>query len=149
MNDDWIQLQSEPIEVGAVNEFVSVPEAGGVAVFLGTTRVETSPDGKALVALDYEAYTDMARQQMEHLATQARQRWPIRRLAILHRTGRIALARPSVIIAVSSPHRGEAFDACRWLIDTLKAQVPIRKKEVWEGGNARWGQPGEDDRVTS
>ncbi|HEY2589054.1 MAG TPA: molybdenum cofactor biosynthesis protein MoaE [Tepidisphaeraceae bacterium] len=141
MNDDWIQLHAERIEVGRVNEFVRVPEAGGIAIFLGTTRAETSPDGQSLVALDYEAYEDMARQQMEQLARQARQRWRIRRLAILHRTGRVALAHPSVIIAVSCPHRGEAFDACRWLIDTLKAQVPIWKKEVWDGGRERWVHP--------
>lgn len=141
MNDDWIQLQPEPIDVGRVNEFVSVPEAGGIAIFLGTTRAETSPDGQSLVALDYEAYDEMARLQMEQLALQARQRWPIRRLAILHRTGRVALAHPSVIIAVACPHRGEAFDACRCLIDTLKAQVPIWKKEVWDRGRERWVHP--------
>jgi molybdopterin synthase catalytic subunit len=147
MNDDWIQLQAEPIEVGPVNEFVSVPEAGGIAVFLGTTRAETSPDGQLLVALDYQAYEEMAAQQMTDLARRARERWPIHRLAILHRTGRVALAQPSVLIAVSCPHRGEAFDACRWLIDTLKAEVPIWKKEVWEGGRERWVHPEDDKNI--
>jgi molybdopterin synthase catalytic subunit len=150
MSSDWIQLQPDPLDLDAVNAFVSVPEAGGIAIFLGTTRAETSPEGQALVALDYEAYDEMARQQMEQLARQARQRWPIRRLAILHRTGRVALAQPSVIIAVSCPHRGEAFDACRWLIDTLKAEVPIWKKEVWQGGRERWVHPeagGQDEKV--
>lgn len=153
MNDDWIQLQSEPLELATVNEFVSIPEAGGIAIFLGTTRAETSADGQSLVALDYEAYEEMAGQQMQDLGRQARERWPIRRLAILHRTGRVALAEPSVVIAVSCPHRGEAFDACRWLIDTLKAEVPIWKKEVWEGGRERWVHPESgddlgDDKVT-
>lgn len=145
MSDDWIQLQAEPLENARVTQFVSVPEAGGIAIFLGTTRAEQSPQHGDLVALDYEAYEEMARQQMQDLARCARQRWPICRLAILHRIGRVALAEPSVIIAVSSAHRAEAFDACRWIIDTLKAEVTIWKKEVWEGGGESWVG---DDRVT-
>jgi len=141
MSDDWIELQPGPLQAGPVTEFVSVAQAGGIAIFLGTTRAETSPDGRALAALDYEAYDEMARPQMADLARRARDRWPICRLVILHRTGRVALAEPSVIIAVSCPHRGEAFDACRWIIDTLKAEVAIWKKEIWEGGGESWVLP--------
>ena len=138
MSDDWIQLQAEALDAARATQFVSVPEAGGIAIFLGTTRAERSPEHGALVALDYEAYEEMARQQMQDLGRRAREKWPIRRLAILHRTGRVALAEPSVIIAVSSPHRGEAFDACHWIIDTLKAEVAIWKKEVWASGGESW-----------
>src|SRR5437879_4186118 len=119
--DDLIAIQAEPLFVQAAVESVSHGRAGGIDVFLGATRAETSSDGKSLVALDYEAYTDMALAQMTELARRARARWPIERLAVLHRVGRVGVGEPSVIIAVAAPHRNEAFDACRWLIDTLKA----------------------------
>jgi len=140
-SSDWIQLHDEPIDVGPVVEFVSATAVGGIDVFLGTTRDETDANGRKLVALDYEAYAPMALKQMKDLAAGARSRWPIVRLAILHRIGRVELARPSVIIAVSTPHRGEAFEACRWIIDTLKAAVPIWKREVWEDGSGTWVVP--------
>src|SRR5579864_5544274 len=143
MNHDWIQLHDERIEIGPVIEFVTDPAAGGIAVFLGTTRAETNSAGAVLRALDYEAYEEMARAQMESLAVEARRRWSIQRLAILHRIGRVPLAEPSVIIAVSTPHRADAFDACRWLIDTLKSQAPIWKKEVWADGTQRWVESAE------
>lgn len=141
MTHDWIQLHDQPIAVAAVVQFVSDAEAGGIAVFLGTTRAETNDSGHALVALDYEAYSEMARHQMEDLAAAARRKWPVRRVAILHRTGRVPVAEPSVVIAVATPHRGDAFDACRWIIDSLKAEVAIWKKEVWEGGATSWVHP--------
>jgi len=138
MTHDWVQLHSEPIDVGPVVQFVTDAEAGGIAVFLGTTRAENTTAGRELAALDYEAYADMALSQMRDLARQARERWPVQRLAILHRTGRVRLGEPSVIIALSTPHRAQAFDACRWIIDTLKADVAIWKKEVWSDGSERW-----------
>ena len=141
MTHDWIQLHDQPIAMAAVVQFVSDPEAGGIAIFLGTTRAEENDSGQALIALDYEAYAEMARRQIEELAAAARRKWPVRRLAILHRTGRVAIAEPSVIIAVATPHRGDAFDACRWIIDSLKADVAIWKKEVWEGGATSWVHP--------
>ena len=91
-----------------------------------------------LTSLDYEAYPEMASRQLEDLAARARARWPILRLALLHRTGRVALGEPSLLFAVSTPHRSEAFDACRWLIDTLKDDAAIWKKEVWEDGKGTW-----------
>jgi molybdopterin synthase catalytic subunit len=144
MANDWVQLHAEPIAIGPVIEFVTDPQAGGIAVFLGTTRAETGADGAKLAALDYEAYSDMAIRQMRELASQAREQWRVNRLALLHRTGRVTVGEPSVIIAVACPHRAEAFEACRWLIDTLKAEVAIWKKEVWEGGGERWVHPGSE-----
>ena len=131
---DRIALVAEPLDVGAAFEFVAASEAGGTNAFLGTTRSEAAPGGRRLVALDYEAYAEMAEQQLRDLARRARRRWPIVRLAILHRVGRVPLGQASVLIAVSAPHRAEAFDACRWLIDTLKAEVTIWKKEIWDDG---------------
>ena len=138
---EWIQLHAEPIDVGPVVQFVTDEQAGGIAVFLGTTRAEAASPDRQLAALDYEAYPEMALRQMRQLAQQARQRWPVRRVAILHRTGRVLLGEPSVIIAVSTPRRADAFDACRWIIDALKADVAIWKKEIWEDGTQSWVQP--------
>ncbi len=146
-NDEWIQLHADPIAIGAVLSFVSAPGAGGIDVFLGTTRAETDAGGRSLVALDYEAYEPMALQQLQELAQRSRQRWPIIKLALLHRTGRIAVGEPSVIIAVSTPHRADAFEACRWLIDSLKADVAIWKKEAWADGSGTWVTGNQNDET--
>ncbi|HEX4793523.1 MAG TPA: molybdenum cofactor biosynthesis protein MoaE [Humisphaera sp.] len=138
MTDDWIDMSSEALDCAGALAFVSDQQAGGVAIFLGTSRAETNTAGRTLLALDYEAYPQMALEQMRELAVEARKKWPITKLAMLHRTGRVGLAEPSVIIAVSSPHRAEAFDACRWLIDELKKSVGIWKKEIWADGSATW-----------
>ena len=138
---DWIEILAVPLSAQAAVEFVSAAQAGGISMFLGTTRAETSPGAQPLVALDYEAYPEMVIEQLRDLARRAREKWPIIKLALLHRTGRVALGEPSVIIAVSTPHRGEAFDACQWLIDTLKAEVAIWKKEIWSDGSGTWVDP--------
>ena len=138
-----VSLSATALDAGGAIAFVSDVGAGGVAVFLGTTRAERRSDGAQLEALDYESYPDMARGQLVSLAERARGRWPILRLALLHRTGRVGLGEPSVVVAVSTPHRAEAFEACRWLIDTLKAEVAIWKKDVWADGTGSWvpGRP--------
>jgi molybdopterin synthase catalytic subunit len=138
---DWIELSSNPLDAGRAVAFVTDGAAGGIAVFLGTTRGEKSAEGKGLVALDYEAYGEMAIGQMRELSRRARERWPVVKIAILHRTGRVRIGEPSVVIAVATPHRGEAFEACRFVIDTLKSEVTIWKKEVWEGGAGTWVHP--------
>src|SRR5437588_287076 len=141
MNDsasDWIELSSQALSTAQAVRFVTHPAAGGIDVFLGTTRHETSPQGHTLLALDYESYPEMAIQQMQSLAQKARQRWPILKLVLLHRTGRVQVGEASVVIAVAAPHRAEAFDACRWLIDSLKSEVAIWKKEVWGDGSTSW-----------
>lgn len=136
--NDWIAISPDTVSLSAVVEFVTDPAAGGIDLFLGTTRAETGSDGKQLVALEYEAYEQMALQQLADLAARARRQWPIVKLAILHRTGRVALGQPSVIIAVSTAHRADCFAACRFLIDTLKAEAAIWKKEVWADGTGTW-----------
>jgi len=141
---DWIAILAEPLPTtgpkSAVS-FVADRAAGGIALFLGVTRQERSAGGQELAALDYEAYPEMAEQQLEALAKQARARWPILKLAILHRTGRVGVGEPSVAIAISTPHRAEAFEACRFLIDELKKDVAIWKKEVWADGGESWVHP--------
>jgi molybdopterin synthase catalytic subunit len=141
MSDDWIEILPGMLPAGRAIEFVLDPGAGGIAVFLGTTRAERNTTGQQLEALDYEAYPGMAQRRMRELAADAREHWPIVRLALLHRTGRVPLAEPSVVIAVSTPHRAQAFDACRFLIDALKKDVPIWKKEIWSDGTATWVDP--------
>ena len=145
--EEWTDLTAEPLRAGAAVEFVTSSRAGGIAVFLGTTREERSPAGADLIALDYEAYREMAAGQLRDLARRARQRWPILKVAILHRTGRVVPGEPSVIIAVSTPHRAEAFEACRFLIDTLKAEIAIWKKEVWADGTGTWVHPAKDSQA--
>src|SRR2546423_9906842 len=138
---DWIEITADSLESAAAVAFVSDGAAGGIAVFAGTARAERSSDGGDLVALDYEAYEEMALKQMRELAQAARQRWPVVKIAILHRVGRVEITRPSVVIAVSTPHRSDAFACCRFLIDELKKSVAIWKKEVWSDGSASWVHP--------
>ena len=140
-NIDLIQIRDAALQTEEVVRFVTDPSAGGIDIFLGTTRNETASDGRTLLALDYEAYSEMALKQMQDLARRARNRWPVTKIAILHRVGRINIGDPSVIIAVSCPHRAESFEACRFLIDTLKAEVAIWKKEVWADGSTSWVDP--------
>lgn len=116
------------------------PEDGAIVVFDGVARNHTR--GRKTLHLDYEAYEPMALQEMRRLAAEALQNFPIRNLALVHRLGRIEIGESSVLIAVYSAHRAPAFEACRWLIDTLKKKVPIWKKEYFEDG-AVWadGEP--------
>ena len=135
---DIIELRDSPLDVGAAIATVAEAGAGAIASFLGTTRAETNENGRRLIALDYEAYREMAERQMYALADDARRRWPILRVAVLHRIGRVEVGKPSVLIAVSTPHRRESFDACRFLIDELKKETTIWKKEIWEDGTTSW-----------
>jgi len=135
-----ILLTHEPIDFTAVTEAVRSPQAGAVLLFLGTVREFT--DGRQTVALDYDAYASMAVRKMEELVQQAREQWPITSAAIVHRLGRLELGDISVAVAVSTPHRHQAFDAGRFLIDQLKIVVPIWKKENWSDGSTEWVHPG-------
>ena len=139
--DDWLDLLQSPLSVAEAVAFVISPKAGGIDLFLGTTREERAADGRELIALDYQAYETMARRQLVDLADGARKQWPTTRLAILHRIGRVPLGEASVLIAVSTPHRAAAFEACRWVIDELKKVVTIWKQEIWTDGSASWVHP--------
>jgi molybdopterin synthase catalytic subunit len=127
-----ILLTETPIDLPAVLAHVQAPGAGAIDVFIGTVRDNTQR--KAVVRLEYEAYAPMALKKMEELAAEAHHRWPVEALALVHRVGLLDIGEAAVVIAIATPHRAEAFEACRWLIDTLKETVPIWKKEVFEDG---------------
>ena len=126
------RLTGDPIDLNAVLADVADERAGAVATFLGTTRVHSR--GRTVLHLEYEAYEGMAEQVMEEIAAGLAARYDLCRVAIAHRVGRVGIGETSVAIAVSAPHRADALAACRDAIDTLKLEVPLWKKEVYEGG---------------
>lgn len=139
--DRFVELTDQPIDSDQLTKFVTTPRSGAVILFLGTVRELTQ--GKKTIALDYDAYPQMAVSKMNELIDEAAENWPIQKVAIIHRTGHLDLAEASVAIAVSCPHRGETFEAGRFLIDELKIRVPVWKKENWDDGSTEWVHPGE------
>ena len=132
-----VRLTREPIDLAAL--LAASPADGAVCLFVGVVRNENG--GRRVRHLEYEAYEDMALPLMEQIAAEAGRRWLASEVRIVHRLGRLEIGEPSVAVAVTSPHRPEAFAACRFAIDTLKATVPIWKKEVYEDG-AIWLEGG-------
>ena len=135
-----VRLTSDPIDHAALTEQVRRPGCGAVVTFLGTVRDLT--DGRVTVALDYEAYPGMAEKQMAEIERETRERWPVGEIALVHRVGHLEIGDVSVAVAVSCPHRAQAFEACRHAIDRLKEVVPIWKKEHWADGTTEWVHPG-------
>jgi len=133
-----VRLTHEPIDVAALTP--AAAEDGAVCLFLGVVRNENG--GRPVRHLEYEAYEEMARPLMEEIAAEARRRWPVTDVRIVHRLGRLEIGEPSVAISVTAPHRAAAFEACRFAIDTLKATVPIWKKEFYEDGAVWLEGPG-------
>ena len=129
-----IKLTSQPIDPAQLLAAVEDDGSGGVVLFLGTVRDHSQ--GQAVVALEYEAYEPMALRQMHLIVEAVRQKWPVRRLAMVHRTGYMKVGEISVAIAVACAHRAEAFEASRFAIDTLKHSVPIWKKEYRPDGSS-------------
>ena len=136
----YAAIVDHPIDTQAILQKIKHPDDGAAVAFEGVVRNHTR--GRRTLYLDYEAYPEMALKQMELLAQQALQKFPIRDVALVHRIGRLHIGETSVAIVVASAHRSAAFEACRWLIDTLKRTVPIWKKEYFEDG-AVWadGEP--------
>ncbi len=134
-----IRLQTEPIDFHALTEEVRSSKCGGVVLFLGTVRQLT--EGRKSIALDYEAYSGMAEKKMVEIEQEVRTRWSVGDIAMVHRLGHLELGDVSVAIAVSCPHRTQAFEACRYAIDRVKEIVPIWKKENWADGTAEWVHP--------
>lgn len=139
-----IQLTTDPIDTGQVLACVASQRAGAIVLFLGTTREFTGD--RQTESLYYECYGTMAEKKMAELERAAREKWPLVKCAIVHRVGHVGLGEASVAIAVSAPHRGEAFAAGQWLIDRLKEVVPIWKKESWSDGTSEWVHPGLEPR---
>lgn len=127
-----IHLTEEPLDIANVIASVSSDQAGAMDVFIGTVRNKTQE--RKVVRLEYEAYDSMAILQMEKVAAQVKEKWPVEKIAIHHRKGILHIGDIAVVIAVSTPHRQEAFEACHYAIDTLKETVPIWKKEIFEDG---------------
>ena len=125
-------LSDAPLDVGAVVARVMGPDAGGLVTFVGAVR--DASRGHDIRHLEYEAYAGMAEREMEKIADEASAQWPGTRVAVAHRTGHLEIGDLAVVIAAAAPHRGEAFAACRYTIDTLKERVPIWKKEVATDG---------------
>ena len=126
------RLSTEPLSLDAVVDEVRSPQAGAIATFTGTTRMQSR--GRTVLHLDYEAYEEMAEQVMREIAEELKSRYDLCEIAIHHRTGRVDIGEASVMIAVSAPHRQDALAACKDAIDTLKSRVPLWKKEFYEGG---------------
>ncbi len=137
------RVTHEALQLQELVDFVTDPEAGAIATFIGTTRNHN--EGRKVVALDYEAYPEMAEKELVRLGIEAKKKWPICRMAIVHRIGPVQITEPSVMIVVSAAHREAAFAACRFAIEEIKKTVPIWKKEVYEGGEiwigTQTGQP--------
>jgi molybdopterin synthase catalytic subunit len=133
-----IGLSAEPLDADALVRAVKTERHGAVVTFLGTTR-ETSPgDPRPVEALEYEAYDAMAVPEMKTIARETDERFGPLAIAMVHRTGRVALGEPSVAVVVAAPHRGAAFDACRYAIDALKSRVAVWKREIYRDGGAAW-----------
>jgi molybdopterin synthase catalytic subunit len=127
-----IQILSTPLSTQSAIDWIMSPESGGIDVFIGTVRNATK--GKPVIRLEFEAYEPMAIAEMEKIVKQVYDQWPVQKVLIHHRTGILEVGEVPVIIAVSAAHRAAAFEACRYIIDTLKQTVPIWKKEVFEDG---------------
>ncbi|HEU4760374.1 MAG TPA: molybdopterin converting factor subunit 1 [Dehalococcoidia bacterium] len=126
------EVTDRPLDPQRLVEHVRKDESGAVALFYGVVR--NNSRGRRVEYLEYDAYPEMAQRVMERIAREAMARWPLTGVAMQHRTGRLEIGETSLLIAVSAPHRKEAFEACHALVDRFKEVVPIWKKEVWEGG---------------
>jgi molybdopterin synthase catalytic subunit len=142
-----IEIQSTAIDPSQVLQSVASDQAGASVLFVGSTREWT--EGKQTASLDYECYESMAIQKLRELESEARRRWPLIGCSLVHRIGPVDIGEASVVIAVSSAHRKPAFEAGQWLIDTLKLEVPIWKRENWVDGQQQWIHPSETTKPPS
>jgi molybdopterin synthase catalytic subunit len=145
MPDVDIGISGEPLDLAAATSSVADPECGGIAVFVGTVRETAAAggsEGKRVIRLDYEAHPALAPERLEEIARDACSKWDLRRVVAFHRTGACELGEPTVVVACAAPHRADALEACRWMIDTIKATVPIWKREVYADGSSWIGAEG-------
>ncbi len=132
----WVEVSATPLDVAAASEFVGTPKSGAAVVFLGTVR-NHAPGKSDISHLEYEAYDGVVESKIHEVVEEALAKWPLHRVAALHRVGDLAVGEISVIAAASSSHRNDAFEGARYIIDELKKRAPIWKKEHWPGG-AEW-----------
>lgn len=136
--DTWVGLTAAPLDGDALTRWATTPDVGAVVTFHGTVR-DHAPGREGVTALTYEAYEEAAVARLAEVVTDVRRRWPdVRRVAAVHRTGRLEVGESAVVVVVAAPHRGPAFAAAAHGIDTLKATVPLWKKETW-GAGEEWG----------
>ena len=133
-----IRITASLISPVKVLESVRDPSAGGSVIFLGTVRNRS--EGKGVRGLEYQVYRKMAEKRMVQIENQVKARWPVRKVAMVHRYGALRVGDVSVAVAVSAPHRAEAFEACRYAIDTIKHSLPLWKKETFARGKGAWVQ---------
>jgi molybdopterin synthase catalytic subunit len=127
-----IEITAKPIDVPKIIKAAESNEAGALNVFIGTVRAKTA--GKKVIRLDYEAYEPMAKKEIQKIVESANKKWAIQNWAVSHRVGVLAIGEVAVVVAISTSHRKESFEACQFIIDSLKQTVPIWKKEIFEGG---------------
>jgi molybdopterin synthase catalytic subunit len=132
-----VRVSAEPLSVDEALAFIADPSAGGACVFIGTVR-ESGADGATVTSLRYESWDEVALERLQTIADGLRERWSVRKVALLHRTGDLEVGEASVVVAVSGAHRAETFDACRDGIEQLKHDVPIWKKELLASGDGHW-----------
>lgn len=140
INTQWVALTRSPLDRQSIERLVADPGAGGVVTFVGVTR--DNHLGRRVLSLEYEAHETLTLKMLEQLRATALERFKLTRAAVYHRLGKVAIGDASVVISVSAPHRGAAFDGCRFLIDELKNSVPIWKKEHYaDGSEPEWVGP--------
>jgi molybdopterin synthase catalytic subunit len=135
-DDLLVRITSEPLSTDEAMGYVADPAAGGMCLFIGTVRDHSDAGG--VTGLTYEAWDELAVTRLEEIAGEMFEKWPVRKVVLLHRTGSLAIGEASVVVACSAPHRGDAFEACRHGIERLKHDVPIWKKESLTSGEAHW-----------
>jgi molybdopterin synthase catalytic subunit len=129
-----LKVTTQPLSIDEAYAAVLRASCGAVALFIGTVR--DHHDGKKVVSISYSAFKEMAEKEFARIASEARMKWAIGEIYIAHRTGKLEIGEASVVIAVSSPHRAEAFEACRFAIEALKKLAPIWKEEFYDTGKA-------------
>lgn len=133
-----VELIRAPIDAAALAQEAGTPACGAVATFVGIVREEQGPDGRQLEFLDYSAYDAMAIGSMEQICADVLGRFEVAQIRVSHRLGRLRIGEASIAVVVSAGHRGPAFDACREIMERIKADTPIFKQEIWEGGSRSW-----------
>lgn len=134
-----IEFVREPIDLNRISSFCSMDRVGAVSLFVGVTRRFTA--GVETLCLEYEAYESMATMKMIEMTAQVALKWQIERVAFVHRLGRVAIGETSMVVAVGSAHRANAIEACYWIVERVKAEVPIWKKEHYADGDPKWIHP--------
>jgi molybdopterin synthase catalytic subunit len=135
----FVDVTRAPLDLDKLYGFCVTENSGGVDIFVGTVRDHF--DGRKVKAIDYQGYPEMAEAVMKRIMEDVRVRWPVNRMAVQHRLGLLTLKEASVVIVVSAAHRAEAFEACRYVIEAVKKDLPVWKKEFFDDGSVEWKLP--------